>query len=91
MLPDAAAGVLQVVQVDVDVPDVRHGHGLVGGRPGAAVEGSQQGGLHPDLPGPEPEGVRSEPRHPNPNTNLEENLRRTSVHLQGRSELIRSE
>lgn len=52
---DTAAGVLQVVQVYVDVSDVGHRDRLVRRRPGAAVVSSQQGGFHTDLPGPKPE------------------------------------
>lgn len=53
-LPDASAGVLQVVHVHVHVPDIGHHEGLIRRRPGAAVVGPQQGRLHPDVTGPEP-------------------------------------
>lgn len=52
--PDALAGVLQVVHVHVDVPNVGHHEGLIRCCPGAAVARSQQGRFHSDLPGTKP-------------------------------------
>lgn len=61
-LPDAFAGVLQVVHVHVDVPDIGHHDGIIRSCPGAAVVRSQHGRLHSDLPRTKPaveEGIVS--------------------------------
>lgn len=53
-LRDAFAGVLQVVQVDVHVPDIRHHQRLIRSRTGATAVSPQQRRLRPDLPGAKP-------------------------------------
>lgn len=59
-LPDTFAGVLQVVHVHIDVPDVSHHEGLVRSRPGAAVVSSQQGRFNSHLPGAKPASEEEE-------------------------------
>lgn len=53
-LPDAFAGVLQVIHIDIYVPDICHHERLIRSSAGATVAGSQQCRLRPDLPGAKP-------------------------------------
>lgn len=53
-LCDPFAGVLQVVQIYIDVPDVSDHKGLIRCCPGATVVSSQHGGLHSHLTWTEP-------------------------------------
>lgn len=56
-LPDAFAGVLQVIHIHIDVPDISHHDGLIRCCPGATVVRSQQGRFSSDLSGTKPAAV----------------------------------
>lgn len=54
VIPDAFAGVLQVKQIHIDIPNISHHDGLERSCSGATVVGSQQCRFYSDLPGAKP-------------------------------------
>lgn len=59
-LPDAFAGVFQVIHIHINVPNIGHHKGLIRRCPGATVVRPQHGRLYSDLTRTKPGGVEEQ-------------------------------